>query len=184
MTNAYFTNIQQYQDVESINFFNILKNEGKSEQEIYHILQERSLDNARTPMQWNDQKNAGFTDGTPWISLTDNYQTINVKNALADADSIFYHYQKLIQMRKTYEVIAEGRYVPLFEDHPQVFAYMRTLENEELYVINNFYGTPCSIQLPKECDSMQILISNYSDTKIVDKMTLRPYESFVLYQAK
>ena len=112
MTNAYFTNIQQYQDVESINFFNILKNEGKSEQEIYHILQERSLDNARTPMQWNDQKNAGFTDGTPWISLTDNYQTINVKNALADADSIFYHYQKLIQMRKTYEVIAEGRYVP------------------------------------------------------------------------
>lgn len=184
MTNAYFTDIQQYQDVESINFFNILKSQGKSEQEIYHILQERSRDNARTPMQWNDQPNAGFTDGTPWISLTNNYPIINVKNALADPNSIFYHYQKLIQMRKTYDVIAEGNYVPLFEEHLQVFAYKRTLKNEELYVINNFYGSPCLIQLPKECADMQILISNYSDTKAVDEMTLRPYESFVLYQSK
>ncbi len=184
MTNAYFTDIQQYQDVESINFFNILKSLGKSEQEIYHILQERSRDNARTPMQWNDQPNAGFTDGTPWISLTSNYPIINVNNALADPDSIFYHYQKLIQMRKTYDVIAEGNYVPLFEEHLQVFAYKRTLKNEELYVINNFYGSPCLIQLPEACADMKILISNYSDTKAVDEMTLRPYESFVLYQSK
>ena len=92
--------------------------------------------------------------------------------------------QKLIQMRKEMDIIAEGSYHPILEEHAQVFAYERRLANETMYVINNFYGSPCSIQLQKECNNMKLLISNYSDTQVVEKMTLRPYESFVLYQAK
>ena len=184
MTNAYFTDIAQYRDVESINFYHILKQQGKDEKEIYHILQERSRDNARTPMQWNDSANAGFSDSSPWIPVIDNYKHINVQQALADPDSTFYHYQKLIQMRKEMDIIAEGSYHPILEEHAQVFAYERRLANETMYVINNFYGSPCSIQLQKECNNMKLLISNYSDTQVVEKMTLRPYESFVLYQAK
>lgn len=184
MTNAYFTDIAQYRDVESINFYHILKQQGKDEKEIYHILQERSRDNARTPMQWNDSANASFSDSSPWIPLIDNYKQINVQQALADPDSTFYHYQKLIQMRKEMDIIAEGSYHPILEEHAQVFAYERRLANETMYVINNFYGSPCSIQLPKEGNNMKSLISNYSDTQVLEKMTLRPYESFVLYQAK
>ncbi len=112
MTNAYFTDINQYQDVESTNFFNILKEQGKSEDEIYHILQERSRDNARTPMQWNDSENAGFTTGKPWIPVTYNYKDINVEKVLADKNSIFYHYQALIRLRKEYKVIQDGLYEP------------------------------------------------------------------------
>lgn len=183
MTNAYFSDIRQYRDVESINFFEILKQQGKQEPEIYHILQERSRDNARTPMQWDDQPYGGFSDSEPWISVIDNYPKINVKNALADPDSIFYHYQKLIRMRKEYEVIAEGRYVPMLEEHDQVFAYQRILGDELLIVVSNFYGSACDVELPQECAQMKLLLSNYADTKAGAKMTLRPYESFILYRS-
>ena len=100
MTNHYFTNINQYRDVESINAYHILKNQGLEEKEIHQILQDKSQDNARTPMQWDESVNGGFSDGTPWLQVNTNYQTINVNAALKDTDSIFYHYQKLIKLRK------------------------------------------------------------------------------------
>ena len=178
MTNAYFTDISQYADVESINIYHVLKNEGKSEEEIYHILQERSRDNARTPMQWDDSPNAGFTDGTPWLSPAKNYHEINVKKTLQDPDSIFAHYQKLIQMRKTMHVVQEGKFIPLLKDHKQIFAYERRDEEDSLIVLNNFYGDHAEADLSLE--GYEVYLSNYSDTSVSDHMVLRPYESVIL----
>ncbi len=100
MTNACFTNIKQYVDVESLNYFDILKSKGMKDGEIYNILQERSRDNSRTPMQWNNSKNAGFSESKSWIEVINNYRNINVENSLKDKDSIFYYYKKLIALRK------------------------------------------------------------------------------------
>lgn len=182
MTNAYFTDIQQYQDVESINFFNILKQDGKKESEIYHILQERSRDNARTPMQWNRKEHAGFTTGTPWIQEIANYKTINVEQALLDPNSVFYHYQRLIQMRKDYDVISDGAFIPLLEEDTQVFAYQRKLGNETLLVLANFYGSDHDVTLPVDAEGYTALLSNYSDSIVQKDLHLRPYEAIVLYK--
>ncbi|MEG0275312.1 MAG: alpha,alpha-phosphotrehalase, partial [Longicatena sp.] len=108
MSNAYFTDIKQYKDVESINYYGILKQEGMKEDDIYHILQERSRDNSRTPMQWNASRNAGFSQQEPWISIIHNYQDINVENSKNDEDSVLQHYRKLIQLRKQYDIISQG----------------------------------------------------------------------------
>lgn len=183
MTNAYFTDIAQYRDVESINYFQILKEKGKTEADIYHILQERSRDNARTPMQWSKEKNAGFSEQTPWIPIIDNYQTINVENALKDEDSIFYHYKKLIALRKTYKVIQDGDFVAMLEDEPQIFAYRRVYKDEELLVVNNFYDTNANINL-EDIKGYQVLLSNYPNSTIMKHMVLRPYESCVFYRKK
>lgn len=183
MTNHYFTDIKEYRDVESINFFNILKEQGKSEDEIYHILQERSRDNTRTPMQWNDGVYAGFSDYEPWIPVIKNYKTINVKNILKDNESVFYHYQKLIQLRKEYKVIQEGRYIPLLEEHESIFAYQRKLNDEDLLVFNNFYGKETSM-IFEDLKGYKVILSNYSDFKISNNMKLRPYESIVLYRKR
>lgn len=180
MTNAYFTNLKQYRDVESLNYFNILKQQGIDEAEIYHILQERSRDNSRTPMQWSDEKNAGFTTGTPWLEVIQNYTTVNVSASLADEASIFHYYQRLIQLRKQYKVIAEGSFEPLFETHPQVFAYKRIMDNDELIVISNFYAEECVVRLPFEPTDFSILLSNYSDSLICEDLKLRPYESIIM----
>lgn len=181
MTNAYFTNIDQYRDVESINFFEILKKEGKDESEIYHILQERSRDNSRTPMQWDATDNAGFSNVTPWIPVIENYQNVNVENALKDTNSIFYHYQKLIQLRKQYKVIQEGEYVPMLVEHPSVFAYKRVYLKEEIMVLSNFYGELAEVNI-EDITNYEVLLSNYSDSEIKEKMILRPYESIALYK--
>lgn len=180
MTNAYYSDLSQYQDVESINIFHILKKQGKSEKEIYHILQERSRDNSRTPMQWDIAKHAGFSQATPWIPVISNYESINVAQALQDHSSIFYHYQKLIQLRKQYVIIQAGAYLPLLEDDPTIFAYKRILHDEELLVINNFYAkeTKLNMELSK---AYTILLSNYEHVNVQSYMTLRPYESIILY---
>src|SRR5690606_7430314 len=119
--------------------------------------------NGRTPMQWNNDLQAGFTNGTPWIPLASNYSNINVENALQDSDSIFYHYQKLIDLRKRYDVITYGDYELLFKDHPQIFAYTRTWKDEKLLVLNNFYGKDVTIdlELDKSIGQPEILLSNY-----------------------
>lgn len=182
MTNAYFTDIKQYRDVESINFYHILKEQGKPEDEIYQILQERSRDNARTPMQWNASLHAGFTKGKPWIEEIYNYKTINVENALEDEDSVFYHYQKLIQMRKDYDVISDGQYAPLLEEDQQVFAYQRELHDEKLIVVANFYGKETNVTLPVSLEGYTCLCSNYKDSPVQKSLKLRPYEACVFYR--
>ncbi len=180
MPNAYFTDIRQYRDVESTNIFEILKSEGKSEEEIYRILQERSRDNARTPMPWDDSEYGGFTTGTPWITMGTTHKEINVADTLKEEDSIFSHYQKLIQLRKTMKIVSIGKYVPMLEDHPSIYAYGREYENERMIVLNNFYGENTEVNL--ELDGYEVLLSNYKDTTVSNHMTLRPYESVVLYK--
>ncbi|MBR4444820.1 MAG: alpha,alpha-phosphotrehalase [Solobacterium sp.] len=180
MPNAYFTDISQYRDVESTNIYKILLDEGKSKEEVLHILQERSRDNARTPMQWTSGKNAGFTQGTPWITMASRYEEVNVEKERAAKDSIFAHYQKLIEMRKTMPLVQDGLYVPVLEEHESVFAYKRVLGDEELLVLNNFYETPADVTI--DAKGYTVLLSNYADTAVQDAMTLRPYESVVLYR--
>ncbi|WP_058309138.1 alpha,alpha-phosphotrehalase [Gracilibacillus massiliensis] len=178
MTNPGFTSIEQYRDVESLNAYENLKQQGKPEQEILEILQQKSRDNARTPMQWSDEENAGFTTGKPWIEPAPNYYHINAEKERQDPSSIFRHYQKLIELRTKYDIITYGDYQLLLADHPQIFAYTREWKNEKLMVVNNFYGEEVSIELPIE--HAEILISNYEDSeKGPGKITLRPYESVV-----
>lgn len=189
MTNPYFKNLEDYRDVESINMFHILKEKGMKEEEILAILQSKSRDNSRTPVQWNSEEHGGFTKGTPWINVASNYQEINVEKALNDQDSIFYHYQKLIQLRKEYDIITEGDYQLILEDHPEIFAYVRNGNDEKLLVVNNFYDRETVFELPKEVDidgyQAKILLSNYLDSsEQVQKLTLRPYESIIFYLKK
>lgn len=183
MKNPYFTSIDQYRDVEAINYFNILKEQGIEEEEILEILRTKSRDNSRTPMQWNSGENAGFTSATPWIPVGASYQEVNAEQALADQESIFYHYKKLISLRKEYEIISEGNIEMMLIDHPQVLAYKRTYENQILMVLNNYYGKETVVELPKEVvKKAQILISNYADSEdLAEKITLRPYESIAYY---
>lgn len=186
MTNPYFDTIEKYRDVESINYYDILKSQGKAEEEILEILKEKSRDNSRTPVQWNDEENAGFTEGTPWIPISKEYKRINVEQALKDKNSIFYHYQKLIKLRKDHDVISNGKIKFILEEHDKVFSYVRTLGNITLVVINNFFGEETKIKLPIEYlnnkSKSKILISNYENRNILDTdLTLRPFESIVYY---
>ena len=183
MTNAYFNDINKYRDVESLNYYNILKEQGHTEEETYDIIMARSRDNSRTPMQWNDEVNAGFSETTPWLSVINNYETINVEKNLADENSIYYHYKKLIQLRKQYDVIANGTYEAMLAEHQNVYAYRRTLDNEELIVLNNFYGNETDVTLDiKDVNGYTCLLSNYEEQELTNQLTLRPYESIVFYK--
>lgn len=180
MTNAYFEDISQYKDVESLNYFKILKDEGIPEDEVYEILRCRSRDNSRTPMQWDNSKNAGFTTGTPWIEVNKNYKIINADNAVKNKNSVFHYYKKLIALRKENDVIAYGSYKPEMENNTNVFAYSREYEGKKLFVVCNFYGTETKISLPDEFAGKEILISNYKDAKAEKEVTLRPFETFAV----
>lgn len=179
MTNAYFDNIEQYQDVESLNAFKILKQNGMSEDEIYQILQSKSRDNARTPMQWNNHCYAGFSNVELWIAVNENYHDINVENNLKDLDSVFYYYQKLIKLRKQYSVILQGAYEPLLLDHPTIFAHKRIDQNDEIIVYNHFYDDNQST-ITVDASQYDILLSNVQRNTLEDKIILKPYESLVL----
>ncbi|UJL47004.1 alpha,alpha-phosphotrehalase [Virgibacillus sp. NKC19-16] len=183
MTNPGFTSIEEYRDVESLNAYETLKQEGKSEQEVIEILQQKSRDNARTPMQWTGEANAGFTTATPWIQPAENYPEINAENVLEEKDSIFSHYQKLIALRKKYDIITYGDYQLLLEDDPQLFAYTRNWKGERLIVVSNFYAEEVTVNLPIDSPKPdRILLSNYSDSQnLGEQLTLRPYESIVYY---
>ena len=189
MTNPYFDSIEKYRDVESTNIYDIWIEQGGSKEEILEILQQKSRDNSRTPMQWNAEKHGGFTKGTPWIDVAPNYKEINVENTLKEKDSIFAHYQKLIQMRKQYDVITDGEYQLLLPDNPAIFAYVRETDKEIMLVVNNFYGEETTFDMPSEKkDSMKngkVILSNYDDTLgDFNKLTLRAYESVVFYEEK
>jgi trehalose-6-phosphate hydrolase len=186
MTNPEFSSIEEYRDVESLNIYDIKRSEEMEEAEILEILKQKSRDNSRTPVQWNDKQHAGFTTGKPWINPAKNYNEINVEKALEDQNSIFYYYQKLIQLRKQYDIITHGNYELILEDHKDIFAYIRNGENEKLLVINNFYGKETTFDLPKKVDTSgyysEVLLSNYDDSsQDFQHITLRPYESIVYH---
>lgn len=184
MTNAGYTHISSYRDVESLNHFQILQDKGISQENAYAILQIHSRDNSRTPMQWSGEEHAGFTSGTPWIEENKNNQKINAAIELQDEDSIFYHYKNLIQMRKDYDVAAYGELWPIFQEHPSVFAYKRIYKEETMVVINNFYGKETELEIPFDTLGFTCILSNYPEVRLENVMKLRPYESLVYYCKK
>ena len=187
MTNPYFDKIEKYQDVESKNMYKILRDKGLSEEEVLDILMQKSRDNSRTPVQWNDTKNAGFTSGTPWIGIPENYKKINAENALKDNNSIFYHYQNLIQLRRTEELLITGRYEDIDLENKKVYAYKRIGENEELIVISNFYDEVTEFDVKGlDLEKAFILLSNYVQSPEIkeDKIILKPYESIIFKKTK
>ena len=179
MTNPHFKSIEQYRDVESLNHYQILQDKGMTKEQALMILDVHSRDNSRTPMQWDDSINAGFTTGTPWIQTADNYTEINVKNSLEDKDSIFYYYQKLIQLRKNYDVIAYGDIKPLLREDKRVFAYERNYKGQKLIVICNFYPTTYEIELPYDLSNYKCILNNYKNEVKAKKIALKPYETLV-----
>lgn len=179
MTNPHFKSIEQYRDVESLNHYQILQDKGMTKEQALMILDVHSRDNSRTPMQWDDSINAGFTTGTPWIQTADNYTEINVKNSLEDKDSILYYYQKLIQLRKNYDVIAYGDIKPLLREDKRVFAYERNYKGQKLIVICNFYPTTYEIELPYDLSNYKCILNNYKNEAKAKKIALKPYETLV-----
>lgn len=179
MTNPHFKSIEQYRDVECLNHYQILQDKGMTKEQALMILDVHSRDNSRTPMQWDDSINAGFTTGTPWIQTADNYTEINVKNSLEDKDSIFYYYQKLIQLRKNYDVIAYGDIKPLLREDKRVFVYERNYKGQKLIVICNFYPTTYEIELPYDLSNYKCILNNYKNEAKAKKIALKPYETLV-----
>lgn len=182
MTNVPFTSVEDFRDLDSINAYHELVEEQEvfTSEEMMGYLRYKSRDNARTPFQWDDSENAGFTTGTPWIMVNPNYKEINVKAELENPDSIFYYYQKLIQLRKEKEIIVYGSYDLLLPDSKEIYAYTRTLGEEKLLVVCNFSETEVEMEIPKEFRNADYLISNYETRPLEKIMALRPYESFVV----
>ena len=168
-----------YVDVESLNAYQMLLEEGKSQEEAFQIIQAKSRDNSRIPMQWDASENAGFTVGTPWLKAGKSYAHINVENEIQGP--IFTFYQDLIRLRKEVRVISEGSYKPAFEDSKQVYAFERQYEDEKLLVLNNFYATEVEIDLPLAYQNGQIWLSNYEDAEVSEKILLKPYQTLPIY---
>ncbi|AZE96395.1 Trehalose-6-phosphate hydrolase [Pseudomonas orientalis] len=186
MTNPGFDRIEQYRDVETLNIFRLKRNAGESEASSMAAIMQKSRDNGRTPMQWNSQPNAGFSSGEPWIGIPANAAQINVEHQVDDPDSVLHHYRALIALRRREPLIQAGVYRELLQGHPQVWVYLREGRGERLLVVNNFYGTPCEIQLPdaviNAASEQRLLISNYPDCPVrTGAVVLRPYESFVVH---
>lgn len=184
MTNPHFTSISQYKDVESLNAYRELREAGKPESEVLAILDRKSRDNSRTPVQWDDSPHAGFTTGEPWIEVASNYPEVNAAAAVADPDSVFHHYRRLIELRKADPLVTTGRYELLDREHPSVYAYLRRGDGEALLVVNNFYADPVIWQVPAEVGQWadtELVLGNYPDPEFGDgSVALRPYESVVL----
>ena len=182
MTNPYFDNIDKYRDVESHNIYKIKEKEGLSNDEILDILMQKSRDNSRTPMQWNDSKNAGFTIGTPWIGIPENYKEINAEISLKDHNSVFWHYKNLIELRKKEELLVIGKYEDIDLENEKVYAYKRIGKGGELIIISNFFCEIIEFCVKGlNLENSSILLSNYKTSPEFNngKIVLKPYESII-----
>ena len=178
------TNTDDYRDVETLNLYKELVNEkGVDPKEMIKVIHAKSRDNARTPMQWNNSHQAGFTTGTPWIKVNPNYIEINVAQALADPDSVFYYYKKLIQLRKENPIMVYGNYDLILDSHEEIYAFTRTLKDDRLLVILNFSDHSPAFNLPNNITftTSELLMSNYKvdSPDDIHGITLRPYEARV-----
>ncbi|WP_282140104.1 glycoside hydrolase family 13 protein [Cytobacillus oceanisediminis] len=182
MTNVRFSSIEEYRDIETLNFYKEALNDGCTEDKALESIYAKGRDNARTPMQWDSSEHGGFSDGTPWIKVNPNYKDINVEKAMKDPDSVFHYYKKLIELRKKNEIIIYGRYNLILDQHPEVYAYTRTLGNQILLVLCNFYGGNPEVEPPEYIQEkkFEALIGNYKDIQINRTIKLRPYEAQVL----
>ena len=182
MTNIRFDSIDDYNDIESLNMYKERLSKGYSLDEIMESIYAKGRDNARTPMQWSKENNAGFTTGTPWLKVNKNYKHINVEQAINDENSILYYYKKLINLRRENDVIKYGDYKLILEEHPEIFAYTRSWNEDNILVICNFYGNTINVFLGEEYSKKdsEIILSNYKDAKVLGRdIKLRPYEAIV-----
>ena len=181
MTNCPFNTLDNFRDLESINAFHELTEQGKmTEEDMMAAIGYKGRDNARTPMQWDDSAYAGFSTATPWIMVNPNYTKINAKDQVNREDSVFKYYQKLIKLRHESELIVYGTYDLILDDDKDIYAYIRTLGDEKLIVYCNFSENTRKVEIPEEFVNKKVLISNYSDAKANPKITLRPYEAIVI----
>ena len=181
MTNCPFNTLENFRDLESINAFHELTEQGKkTEEEMMAAISYKGRDNARTPMQWDDSTYAGFSTTQPWIMVNPNYTKINAKDQVNREDSVFKYYQKLISLRHNSDLIVYGTYDLLLADDPDIYAYTRTLDDDKLIVYCNFSDNTREVELPEEFTNGKILISNYNDAAVNTKITLRPYEAIVI----
>lgn len=175
MTDPKFTSIDQYRDIETLNAYRSLRNQGLDEETIMKVIGQKSRDNSRTPVQWTDEENAGFTTGTPWIGIPNNYREINVEAAIKDKNSIFYTYQQLIDIRHKHDIITYGDVEPLYMDHPDLFIYKRKLDNEEWLIVANY--TNDKVEIPEDIDMEGELIVANND---LNGNMLEPFDAFVV----
>jgi oligo-1,6-glucosidase len=184
MTNVAFESIADYRDIETLNLYQeLVEGKGLAPQTVLALIHDKSRDNARTPMQWDDGEQAGFTSGAPWIKVNPNFKQINVKQALADPNSIFYYYQKLIQLRKNHPIIVYGSYDLILNDHEEIYAFTRALDGDRLLVLLNFTKNRPVFRLPTPIHffTAELLISNYEVDPAEDirSLTLQPFEARV-----
>lgn len=185
MTNVAFDNIEDYRDIETLNFYREMTKKGLPKEKIMEAIHQISRDNARTPMQWDDSPYAGFTTGTPWIKVNPNYPEINVAHDLKDSNSIFHYYQKMIQLRKENLIMIYGDYQLILEDDEHIYSYLRTLNKDRLLIILNFFSSQAIFNLPKNIDykDKKLLISNYDieEDEDINRIYLQPYEARVYW---
>ncbi len=186
MTNVPFSSLEDFRDIESINAYHEYAERGRiTPEDMMRYLCCKSRDNARTPMQWNDEKNAGFTEGAPWIMVNPNYPKINAKEQLSRETSVFHYYQKLIRLRKEHEIIVYGNYTLLLPEDPALYVYTRELDGEKLLVVCNFSDQAKDFVLPEGFSPRKLtrLIGNYDRPAAEVRMELSPYETIVFLQA-
>ena len=184
MTNVRFEDINEYNDIETLNMYKDRISKGYSHDEIMASIYAKGRDNARTPMQWDSTENAGFTTGNPWLAVNKNYKFINAEDCLQDKDSIFYHYKKLIEIRKHNDTIIYGNYKLLLPEDKNVFVYSRKLNGDKIVVVCNFYDKEVNLNFKEDFNNVEILLSNYKDSSIFMKdLKLRPYEA-IMYRVK
>lgn len=179
MINYPVETIEEVDDIESINMYNVRLSQGYAKEDILDSINAKGRDNARTPMQWNDSKNAGFTSNKPWLHINPNYPEINVEKALEEKDSLFYTYKKLIQLRHEHPIVVWGTYNLVDTEDENIFAYCRVLDEQKWLIITNFQEKTTTFDLKEEPKS--VLIQNYTKKEYTKGMLyLDPYEAVVL----
>lgn len=185
MTNVKFPDISYYEDIETVNMYHERMEAGYKKDDIMRSIYAKSRDNARTPMQWSSEENAGFTTGKPWLRMNPNYTEINAESERKDPDSVYHFYRRLIHMRKEYPVFVDGKFELLLPDDEQIFAYVRRDDDSQMLICVNFTGKPAECTISGEWKDAQMLIHNYKDgapEQTGDCLRLRPYEAFILYR--
>ena len=184
MTNIRFEDIDDYKDIESLNMYKDRLSKGYTHEEIMESIYAKGRDNGRTPMQWDNSENAGFTTGTPWIAVNKNYNEINAKQCLEDENSVFHHYRKLIDIRKNNDTIIYGDYTLLCPEDKNIFAYTRELNGDKILVVCNFYDKEVTFSFDGYFNHADILLSNYKDSStLIERLSLRPYEA-IMFRVK
>lgn len=182
MTNRPISDISEAEDIESVNIYHERLNKGYTHDEVIQSINAKGRDNARRPMQWTSEDQAGFTTGKPWLPVNENYPTINVEENLADEQSVFATYKKLIQLRKENDIVVKGEFNLLLEEHPQIFAFERHYSNEKWTVVANFSDKPCDVSISDQTiESKGILIGSHDRKRVnLAELELEPYESFII----